>query len=94
MKNKRNTKLLLLKSFFCTLLFVILTSGSTYAKEGQDASSIKEQQLEEIKVGFFKFDGYHPINEDGGYSGYGYELLQHLVGYTNWKYEFVGYDKS
>ena len=47
-----------------------------------------------VRVGFFAFDGYHMQDENGVRSGYGYELLQHLVGYTDWALEFVGYDKS
>lgn len=46
-----------------------------------------------VRVGYFAFDGYH-MQEDGVRSGYGYEILQHMAGYTNWKYEYVGYEKS
>lgn len=34
------------------------------------------------------------IDENQNKSGYGFDFLQHMVGYTNWKYEYVGYDKS
>lgn len=47
-----------------------------------------------LRVGFFKFDGYHNIDEDGRKSGYGYEFLQLLRRYTNVEFEYVGYDKS
>ncbi len=52
------------------------------------------QELQTIRVGFFAFDGYHMQDENGARSGYGYEILQHMAGYTNWKYEYVGYDKN
>ncbi len=52
------------------------------------------QEQQTVRVGFFAFDGYHMIDENGNRSGYGYDLLQHMAGYSNWKYEYVGYDKS
>ena len=36
-----------------------------------------------VRVGYFKFDGYHMQTENGDKSGYGYEILQHLSGYAN-----------
>ncbi|MGL4789933.1 MAG: substrate-binding periplasmic protein, partial [Anaerotignaceae bacterium] len=51
--------------------------------------------IKNVKVGFFQFDGYHMINEKTGErSGYGYDILQHMIGYTSWQYEYVGYDKG
>ena len=47
-----------------------------------------------LRVGFFHFDGYHMEDEQGNRSGYGYEYLQHMLLYADWKYEYVGYDKS
>lgn len=45
-----------------------------------------------VRVGFFAFDGYHTMDENGVKSGYGYEYLQKMLLYTNWTYEYVGYD--
>lgn len=42
-----------------------------------------------VKVGFFLFDGFHNIDEDGKYSGYGYDYLHELALYTDWEYEYV-----
>lgn len=47
-----------------------------------------------VRVGYFKFDGYHMQTENGDKSGYGYEILQHLSGYAGIHFEYVGYDKS
>ena len=58
------------------------------------ASLAHEQELKTIRVGFFAFEGYHQIDQNGIRSGYGYDLLQEMVGYTNWNYEYVGYDSS
>ena len=52
--------------------------------------SVFGQRLKTVRIGFFQNDGY----DKGIRSGYGYEMLQHMVGYTNWNCEYVGYDKS
>lgn len=46
------------------------------------------------KGGFFAFDGYHMIDENGKKSGYGYEFLNLLSRYCNLRFEYTGYDKS
>lgn len=53
-----------------------------------------EKNPETIKVGFFAFDGYHEVDENGTRSGYGYDFLSLLRRYANINYEYVGYDKS
>lgn len=50
--------------------------------------------LTTVRVGFFEFDGYHNIAEDGARSGYGYDLLQLMARYEQLDYVYVGYDKS
>lgn len=47
-----------------------------------------------IRVGFFAFDGYHNLDEDGCRSGYGYDFIQKILRYSNATAEYVGYDKS
>ena len=47
-----------------------------------------------VRAGFFAFDGYHMMDKDGSRSGYGYEVLRLLSQYTNWQYEYIGYDQS
>jgi signal transduction histidine kinase/ABC-type amino acid transport substrate-binding protein/ActR/RegA family two-component response regulator len=49
---------------------------------------------ETVKVGFFAFDGYHEMDENGVKSGYGYDFLQLTQKYVNLNYEYVGYDKT
>lgn len=49
---------------------------------------------QKIRVGYFRFPGYHEIAEDGRYFGYGYDVLQMLRFYNDWEYEYVGYDKN
>ncbi len=58
------------------------------------ASAEEAEREKTVRVGFFEFDGYHQISEDGIYSGYGYQFLRLLSRYTNLNFEYVGYDKS
>ncbi len=51
--------------------------------------------MQTVKVGFFAFSGYHIMSDDERKrSGYGYEFLQLLSRYLDWKFEYIGYDKS
>jgi len=56
------------------------------------AEAAEQQTL--LRVGFFAYDGYHDISEDGTRSGYGYDLLQLMSRYANLDYEYCGYDLS
>ncbi|MBO5031845.1 MAG: response regulator [Lachnospiraceae bacterium] len=53
----------------------------------------EEVHARTVKVGFFAFDGYHMIDDDGIRSGYGYDFLQMVTRYVNFHYEYVGYDR-
>lgn len=55
-------------------------------------SSAVEHQV--VHVGFFRFKGYHEMNTAGEKSGYGYDFLQMISGYANFKYIYVGYQKT
>ncbi len=57
-------------------------------------ASYDRDQRETIRVGFFSFDGYHMMSEDGAKSGYGYDFLQMAARYIDVDYQYVGYDKS
>ena len=46
-----------------------------------------------VHVGFFRLGGYHNMSSSGEKSGYGYEFLQMIAGYANFKYIYVGYQK-
>lgn len=45
-----------------------------------------------IKVGYYAFDGYQMMDENGERSGYGYDFLQEMARYTDWTYDYIGYD--
>ena len=46
-----------------------------------------------VRIGVFK-ETYNVVNKDGERSGYGYEYLQKIAGYTGWTYEYVEADWS
>lgn len=68
-------------SFLAVILLVLSMNQPVY---GADT----------IKVGFFQFDGYHNIDENGSRSGYGYEFIQKMLRYSDATAEYVGYDKT
>lgn len=53
-----------------------------------------EDSIETVRVGFFAFDGYHMIDDNGNRCGYGYDFLRMASRYINVNFEYVGYDKS
>ena len=77
-----------LKKTFMILLSLMIVSAvcsfSVLAKDGPTQRT--------VRVGFFSSDGYHEMNDDGIMSGYGYDFLQMLLRYDDWKYEYIGYD--
>ncbi|MEG1584511.1 MAG: transporter substrate-binding domain-containing protein, partial [Anaerovorax sp.] len=66
----------------CTV-FLSMTPIISYAADQ------RADQCRTVKVGFFDFDGYHEVSENGEKSGCGYEYLQELKKYANWRYEYV-----
>ncbi|MDO4539860.1 MAG: response regulator [Syntrophomonadaceae bacterium] len=58
------------------------------------AQTVWADEAEVVRVGFFAFDGYHVMDASGQRSGYGYEYLQKMAIYTDWQYEYVGYENS
>ncbi len=87
-KLSAGTKALTIKNIIMGLLVALFLTA--FAPPGASLA----QEVKTVRVGFFAFDGYHMLDESGAPSGYGYELLQRLIGYTNWRYEYTGYEKS
>ena len=78
------------KSNFTALLLAALLAFSLLPASAAAAQT--EQRI--VKVGFPYIDGYQMMDEDGNKSGYAYEFLQNMKLYTDWKYEYVGYNNS
>jgi len=46
-----------------------------------------------VRAGVFYFDGYHMRDSEGGYTGFGIELLNLISQYSHLNFEYVGYDR-
>ncbi len=82
------------KKFLSLLLIVFMLLAATPLCGTVAAAA---QAPETVRVGYFSFPGYHNKTENDGIetrSGYGYEFLQLIARYNNWKYEYVGFDNS
>jgi signal transduction histidine kinase/ActR/RegA family two-component response regulator len=71
------------------LLAAIFLCQPAHARE---TAPFARQQV--VHVGFFHFEGYHDMDTAGEKSGYGYDFLQMIAGYANFKYIYVGYQRS
>ena len=80
-----------LKKLVCALFALLLLLGAAEAPACAAGPGAKQQL---VHVGFFRLDGYHNMNSDGEKSGYGYDFLQMISGYANFKYIYVGYQKT
>lgn len=81
----RNILIIILLAFICVY------SCDTGTMEVHAETNTSQ---EVVRVGYFAFEGYHMIDEDGKRSGYGYDFLRMAARYLNVKYEYIGYDKS
>lgn len=83
------------KRLFCSclsyaravVLLVLLCSFSLFPVTAESARQT-------VRVGFFAFEGYHMMDENGARSGYGYDFLQLIKRYLNVDYEYIGYETS
>ena len=78
------------RTAFFLLLWIIIAG---FWGRGIQAAA-KEGTREVVRVGFFAFEGYHMMDEDGNRSGYGYDFLRIAARYLDVDYEYIGYDKS
>lgn len=70
------------------VIWMILTVPCQAAETDND-----EKQSQIIRVGSFE-DTFDYVDKNGVRRGYGYELMQALAGYTEWKFEYVKCDWS
>lgn len=63
----------------CLFILSILAPLTVSAKENPDNT---------VRIGIFE-ETYNTVNEKGERSGYGYEYLQNIAGYSGWTYEYV-----
>ena len=67
------------------LISLTICSNVVFAQDNSEARQV-------VKVGFFASDGYHVQDEDGVKSGYGYDFLKMAENYSNWRFDYVGYE--
>lgn len=53
------------------------------------STTIEAHEKKLVRVGYYLTDAYQDIDEDGYYSGYGYEYYKQVAQYANWDLEFV-----
>ena len=88
MYKRRKKTAVLCAGIFAVLGMWILFSVHCWAAETQ-----YDDRQQTIRVGSFE-DTFDYVDEYGVRSGFGYELMQALAGYTGWKFEYVKCDWS
>lgn len=81
------------KKMCCRLLTFILISILLVCLTSPGFAEQDKSVNRKVKAGFFHYEGYHEV-KNGQKSGYGYEYLQEMKKYSNWVYDYTGYDKS
>lgn len=70
-----------------SLSFVLLISSFS-------VTVAENHTITDLRAGFWNFDGYHNMDENGKRSGYGYDLLQLISLYANVHFTYLAYDKT
>ena len=88
--NKSRKKSVVLFAYIFVILgiWMMLSVHCQAAETNND-----EKQPQTIRVGSFE-DTFNYVDKNGVRRGYGYELMQALSGYTEWKFEYVKCDWS
>ena len=88
--NKSRKKSVVLFAYIFVILgiWMMLSVHCQAAETNND-----EKQAQTIRVGSFE-DTFNYVDKNGVRRGYGYELMQALAGYTEWKFEYVKCDWS
>ena len=87
-KSRKKSDVLFAGIFVILAMWMILSVHCRAAEKNND-----EKQSQIVRIGSFE-DTFDYIDKNGVRRGYGYELLQALVGYTGWKFEYVKCDWS
>ncbi|MDO5418104.1 MAG: EAL domain-containing protein, partial [Lachnospiraceae bacterium] len=69
------------KTVFLLFICMLMVPFSAYAKENGESGT--------VRVGLYRQEGYHMVDENGEHSGYDYEYLMRIAKCTGWNYEFV-----
>ena len=75
------------------LLIVIISLLAIFIISSNPSVAYTETEAPKtVKVGYYYTDGYHVMDADGNKSGYAYEIIQHMMVYTDWQCEYIGYE--
>ena len=77
------------KHFIKTCFFMMIIFFCMLNLSEQAASAAQSADKPTIKVGYYLTDTYQEIQEDGSFSGYGYDFYAEIAQHTGWSYEFV-----
>ncbi len=61
---------------------------------GSIVTNAEEAMNQKVKIGFFKMDCYHEMDDKGNRSGYGYEFFARVSKYCNMNFSYEGYNKT
>lgn len=83
-ERKKNFTLVWMMSILCCLSFWF----------GSIVTNAEETMNQKVKVGFFKMDCYHEMDDKGNRSGYGYEFFARVSKYCNMNFSYEGYNNT
>lgn len=79
---KKGYKTVVLIAMLCFIMSIPVMAAGT------------QPERKVVRVGLFPFAGYHEKNDNGDLTGYGFDILQDMLVFENWSYDFVGYDEN
>jgi hypothetical protein len=74
------------------LLFLVAFFFCFVPAEAGDDTLHLYPQRQTVRVGFYQMSGYHMMGRDGHRYGYGYDYLHLISRYTDWNYDYIGYN--
>ncbi len=77
-----------------TLVWIIFIMYFLSFWAGSIVANAEETMNQKVKVGFFKMDCYHEMDDEGNRSGYGYEFFARVSKYCNMNFSYEGYNNT
>lgn len=88
MKEKKQHVIgIIIKIFSLLMMLLILLFFIDIQISFADTSALKQKKV--VKVGYYLYEGYQDVDENGVYSGYGYDYLKEISQFADWEYEFI-----
>lgn len=74
---------------FVLLLSILLSVVTEPAGLAWAETAPAQQESRTVRIGYIDYEGFFDRQEDGGFTGYGAQMLDDIAKYTGWKYEYV-----